>query len=73
MLMDNVTLFGQADPARCPVQESDLQGVFEDGNAFADQRIGNAEFASGGRKAVAANHGAEQAKVFQKRFIVHET
>jgi hypothetical protein len=50
-----------------PRQRPGPQGVFQDGDAFSHQRVGDAQFERGGDETLLAHHGAEQAQVFEQR------
>jgi hypothetical protein len=55
------------------MEQLDVKTRFENGNAFADERGGNAELVRRGYERTQPRRGTEYAEVFKERQIVHES
>jgi len=72
-LQHDFTGVGEADPPRGAMQEPNLQGLFQQADALADEGVGGTQFPRRSGKALLAGHGAVKAQVFQQGLIVHNS
>ena len=64
-LLRRLALLGERHAARCPVQQRCFHAAFEDGDALADDGVGEPQLTRRGGEAAVAGNGAEQAEVFK--------
>jgi hypothetical protein len=72
-LQHGLARLGERHAARRPVQQRGVQRRFEDGDALADDGVGEAQLACGGGEAAVAGDGAEEAQVVELRRIFHDS
>ena len=72
-LEEDLALRRQREPPCRPVQQRRFHRGFEDGDALADDGVGEAQLACGGGEAAIAGDGAEQPEVVELRRIFHDS